>query len=638
MLAGIRSIVRHPRFRPLFGIAVAVALAVPVAGVSGAVVAGHAVSSGTFDGRALGVSGQHGPRVRATHVQKNFADPGLNKFGKYYYIYKTGAGFAYSRPTSPKGPFTRPRTAMPKLPSWVAHHDAKTWAPDVFRSTSHGKTIYVMYFTAVKKGTSNHCLGTAQAAHPSGPFRATDVHICADRPGYSTIDPTHFRSGSGQRYIVFKQNKANRYGLKIVTMKMHSAGLVPIRSEGRRTKIATGNGPRARIEGPSVVRHGGKTWIFTSRGDYTDCSYSTDAWSAESLWGGHFKRVKTVMNSRTTGLCGPGGATVINVDGKSWIAFHAWVHGTARSHGRRDTWIGRLRWAKNGNPVMLLAEHQSAPGGLTPGVPSKGHHTSPGHHSSPGEPSKPSKFGPSSAMVFATANIGRSYDRGGCRVDVTAGAMSRIKHTVNHVAGDNPRFIGWQEIDGADCGREMAMLKSTFHGWTGTDLQKSPNKVSATEVPEVAQGAQKTSERIVKACHGVARHSPNRFLTIARYRGLRLTHINTHFIVGAFKGNRTWTALWKKHWSKLQEQVRKEHAAGYDVVITADWNRRAGSQGWSPANVYPGAKLVRSAGIDNIVAVPAAGWKVVKTKPQGSVHIGVDSHSAQWVALRFAHE
>ncbi|MFF0269484.1 hypothetical protein [Kribbella sp. NPDC004536] len=64
-----------------------------------------------------------------------------------------------------------------------------------------------------------------------------------------------------------------------------------------------------------MIAHGGKVWLFTARGDFANCSCNTDVWSAR--------------------LCGPGGATVINVGSTTWIAFHAYVD--ANHNGVKDS-------------------------------------------------------------------------------------------------------------------------------------------------------------------------------------------------------------------------------------------------------------------------------------------------------------
>jgi len=251
---------------------------------------------------------------------------------------------------------------------------------------------------------------------------------------------------------------------------------------------------------------------------------------------------------------------------------------------------------------------------------------------------------PTGAMIFVTANIGRKYDSGSKPTEV----MKRLRHNLNDVSNGHPRFIGWQEIDEDDPAAELNILKATYPsdgGWQRTLYRERPDgKREALKVPTVAHDAQKSDQRIAFGSSGMAHVSPTRWITVTRFKNQNLSEINTHFIAGAFddcqncpERRKRWSALW----DHLKEQVAKEHSAGFNVVVTGDFNRRAGSGGWSPANVHPSAHLVKSGGLDHIVAVPRAGWNVVKPRyangsfKQGAWGIGIDSHKAQWVTLRF---
>jgi beta-xylosidase len=83
-----------------------------------------------------------------------------------------------------------------------------------------------------------------------------------------------------------------------------------------------------------MTRRGAFYYLFTSVGDYTTCGYATVYRRSRSLlsWTGH---PRVLLDKRTTGLCGPGGADLL-VQGRGRRAqvsvyFHGWVcHGTGR--------------------------------------------------------------------------------------------------------------------------------------------------------------------------------------------------------------------------------------------------------------------------------------------------------------------
>lgn len=287
----------------------------------------------------------------------DFADPGFAKFGSFYYIYKTGPTFGVRTSVQPESSYGPAAASMPARPAWVAK-TALLWAPDVFASSSGGKPLYVMYFTAVKAGWGTHCVGVATSRTPDRGFKAKSKPLlCAKTKGWETIDPSAYRAADGKRYLLYKLNKGNTTGFDIRVAQMDSATGTKRTAAKTRSKIK----PGSRMEAPSVISHGGRVWLFTSRRNWADCSYATDVWSAPTLWNGSFTRVRTIMTRKSTGLCGPGGATVLQDGSTTRIAFHAWVDknkdgvkDTSAAHpkGVRRAWVGVLGWNSAGQPYL----------------------------------------------------------------------------------------------------------------------------------------------------------------------------------------------------------------------------------------------------------------------------------------------
>ena len=290
-------------------------------------------------------------------VHGNFPDPGFAHFGKYYYLYATGTGFPVRRATSPTGPYRSIGNTMAHVPSWVGTSSTgrHLWAPDVHAVRySNGTTHYVMYFTGYRKGWGSNCVGVAVSGYPDHGFAAYGSPICALHSDHEAIDPSAYRQANGSRWIVFKTNIGNRSDFRIQAVQMESAygGIRPVAGT-RRTLVSS---PTAKMEAPTLISHGGRVWLFLARGDYSvhssdpaKCSYSTDVWSAATLTS-PFARVRTVLSSASTGLCGPGGATVIQDGSTTRIAFHSWASkkvGT-KTTWFREAWVGQLRWTKAG--------------------------------------------------------------------------------------------------------------------------------------------------------------------------------------------------------------------------------------------------------------------------------------------------
>jgi beta-xylosidase len=301
---------------------------------------------------AFAASTGHSSRVITT----DFPDPGFAKFGTYYYLYKTGgSNIGVSRSTRPQSGYAKPTVALANGGSWVSKTSPKIWAPDVFQvADGVGKPLWVMYYTAVKAGTSIHCIGVATSRSPLKGFQALSDKqhppICADTNDgkHEAIDPAMYRAPDGKRYLVYKTDVGNAYDFRIRARQMDPAtGTVSV--SAARTIISTpdtGSYNSRRIEAPSLVTHGGKVWLFASRANYADCSYYTQAYSASSIFG-RYTSVRTVLSQSTTGLCGTGGATVYQDGATTRVAFHAWKNGTPSSKVR-VAWVGVLGWNAGG--------------------------------------------------------------------------------------------------------------------------------------------------------------------------------------------------------------------------------------------------------------------------------------------------
>ncbi|NIK62007.1 family 43 glycosylhydrolase [Kribbella shirazensis] len=288
--------------------------------------------------------------VRRVGTQ-DFADPAYARFGSRYYLFRTGTG--YGARWTASGGWSAIHRSMARIPAWVDETKPLLWAPEVFQSSDSRGPLYVMYFTGQSESRNVHCIGVATSRKPSGTYTpGSKAVVCSPwvSRGYEAIDPAAYRAKDGKRYMIYKSNYRNQSGFQIRAVQMDSQ--TGTRVVGKSiAKIVSST----RIEGPSVIAHGGKVWMFTSRGDYTNCSYNTDVWSAETFWGGRFTRVKTLMTTKSTRLCGPGGATVINVGKTTRIAFHAYVdanHDGVKDSKKRQAYTAVIKWNSNGRPYV----------------------------------------------------------------------------------------------------------------------------------------------------------------------------------------------------------------------------------------------------------------------------------------------
>lgn len=306
---------------------------------------------GTVDAHAAGT-----PSHVSQVISANFPDPGFAKFGSTYYLYSTGDGFPVATSATPQGKYARKGLTSPTgdYPSWNGtapqfgrHH----WAPHVFQVTKDGKPLYVMYFTAWNKesGWNNDCIGVATSTSPTTGFKYAGTRVCTAK-GYEAIDPTMYLAQNGKRYLVYKKGKygANPF-FSIVSVPVDAAtGTKVIAGERKRLAATTSS---ETMEAPTFIAHGGKMWMFVSRGSFAGSNYRTEAWSAPTFQdpgGFHFVKRMTMNNSKGQAFISPGGAEVLQDGATTRIAFHATLKGTST----RQAYVGVLKWDSSGNPYV----------------------------------------------------------------------------------------------------------------------------------------------------------------------------------------------------------------------------------------------------------------------------------------------
>lgn len=307
---------------------------------------------GTVDAHAAG---------RASHVSqvisRNFPDPGFAKFGSTYYLYSTGDGFPVATSTTPQGKYAvkglssptgdYPSTWNGTAPKYGRHH----WAPHVFRVTKDGKPLYVMYFTAWNKagGYNNDCIGIATSTSPTHGFRYAGTRVCSSS-AYEAIDPTMYLAKNGKRYLVYKKGRySDPRFFSIVSVPVDAATGTRVIAGDRKRLAATTSSET--MEAPTFVAHGGKVWMFVSRGAFAGTGYRTEAWAAPTFQdpgGFHFVKRMTMNNRLGQAFISPGGAELLQDGATTRIAFHATLKGTST----RQAYVGVIKWDSSGNPYL----------------------------------------------------------------------------------------------------------------------------------------------------------------------------------------------------------------------------------------------------------------------------------------------
>ena len=268
---------------------------------------------------------------------RDFPDPFVLQVGDTYYAYATnGAGKQVQTLKSPDLVHWRPGPdALPTVGAWG--YNGETWAPEVL---ARADGSYVLYYTA------NKCVGRAVAGEPLGPFvdDAKRPLVCQAAQGGS-IDPSPFRDDDGSLYLLWK-NDGNAIGAptRIWAQRLSADGL---RLVGRRTAVERNDAAweGAVVEAPMLWKHDGRYFLFYSGNVYSGAAYAVGYAGCVSPLGPCTDARENPILKNACRAHGPGHNALIDADGQTWIAYHAWD----AAYSKRVLWLDRLEW-QDGRP------------------------------------------------------------------------------------------------------------------------------------------------------------------------------------------------------------------------------------------------------------------------------------------------
>jgi len=92
-------------------------------------------------------------------------------------------------------------------------------------------------------------------------------------------------------------------------------------------------------------KHDGRYFLFYSGNSYSGAGYAVGYATCKSPLGPCKDAPENPILKTTCRALGPGHNALVDVDGKTWIVYHAWN----ATYTKRVLWIDRLDW-KGGNP------------------------------------------------------------------------------------------------------------------------------------------------------------------------------------------------------------------------------------------------------------------------------------------------
>lgn len=234
-----------------------------------------------------------------------------------------------------------------KRPAWAT---GDFWAPEIHRVGGR----YVAYFSA-RNTDGMLSIGAASATSRLGPY--TDIgHPLVHDPAMGLIDASEITATDGTPYVIWKED-GNAVGKStpIHAQKLSADGLSLVGAPS--TLMVNDLGwEGGLVEGPWMIAHGGKYFLFYSANAYYDGRYAVGVASAPSPTGPFTKHGAPILVTGGAWV-GPGHCSVVDApDGDTFMVYHAWKSGCVNAPGcGREVLVDFIAWGADGWPSVPLA-------------------------------------------------------------------------------------------------------------------------------------------------------------------------------------------------------------------------------------------------------------------------------------------
>jgi arabinan endo-1,5-alpha-L-arabinosidase len=264
---------------------------------------------------------------------RGFADPTVARYAGGWVGVSTGPAAPRAVAPQPGGPWQNIPSALTILPSWAI--SGRIWASDLVQVNG----VWLLYFSAevAGLGLDGRCIGVATALDPTQSFVPDERPLVCPRqavapPAYDkikrrgrdlpqsgVIDPDFFQDRGGSKYLVYRTQSTPS---TIRLVQLPASGRPNAPSE-RSTELVRRGGV---IENPTLLRRGRQYLLITSEGDFGVCRYKTTFRRSARLTDWSRSKRQVLVDTRKSGLCGPGGADLgRGPGGEPLLFFHAWT-------------------------------------------------------------------------------------------------------------------------------------------------------------------------------------------------------------------------------------------------------------------------------------------------------------------------
>jgi beta-xylosidase len=229
--------------------------------------------------------------------------------------------------------------------SWA--EGGHTWAPGVVQ---RGGT-FVMYYTVRSHTLGIQCISVATSTSPGGPFNDTSSGPLVCQPGYGgSIDPNPYVDPAGGLYLLWKSDD-NAIGRRthIWGQRLADNGLALVGASPSLLLTASWWAwwQGGLIEGPTMVRNGGRYYLFYGANSYNSASSGIGYATSSSVLGPFTNQSTGGPWLGTRGNAqGPQGPSVFtDASGATRLAWAAWQGAVGYPQGVRSMWMGTLSFS-----------------------------------------------------------------------------------------------------------------------------------------------------------------------------------------------------------------------------------------------------------------------------------------------------
>ncbi len=286
----------------------------------------------------------------------NIGDPHILPANDRYFVFATGGtdGFKVWRSNNLRS-FSGEKIALAKV-DWGA---GDYWAPEVYPYRGR----YVMLFSVRDKETKGLRIGIAFADEPQGPYE-DPLGRPLFEPGYSVIDASLFvDDGIPYLYyvrdcsdnVVGSNHESHVYGVQLSRDLLSFEG-EPVELTRPDQPWELDSGGWLWNEGPVVVKHDGRYYLYYSAHYFADPNYSVGVALSDSPLGPFTKQADNpllapVFQDDKALVSGPGHNSFFTVGDELFTNYHSHKYPLAPS-GNRQLNIDRAGFRKDGTAYI----------------------------------------------------------------------------------------------------------------------------------------------------------------------------------------------------------------------------------------------------------------------------------------------